>query len=906
MLPLRRSENSQTQINDTRLNEPRFAQPLTTILQIALVELLRHLGIRPAIVVGHSSGEIAAAYAAGAISRHTAWKLSYYRGIVSSELADSSEGPRGAMMAVGLSEEAAQPYIEDILGDCPRRDATLVVACINSPRNITISGDEDLVHGLRVTLEQDAVFARVLKVPVAYHSQHMLCMAQSYQELIGEIEPGDKAISSGLCSMISSVTGKSITNKALQAATYWVQNMVSPVCFSKAMESICRNSIKKAPRKKIDLSHRRNMPLTDLLEIGPHSTLQGPIREIDEGVMSSVSSMSKKTPSYHSMLRRGHPSTNTVLEALGRLHCLGYNVDLSVLDDGLACRTGATSTPILHSLPEYPFDSSKTYWEEPRVSKNIRGPSQPHNELIGLPCADWNPLEPRWRNTLKLSHFSWLADHKVIFLHLLDLSPRIEVSCTNSAKIKGEVLFPAAGMLAMAIEAVTQISPSQSIAGYEFRNVAILFPLVIPTDDSGIEVQLRLQPTSDSPSKGSSWTAFSLFACRYDNFVEICRGEVKAVDNLRIDMETNTNRSARFDKLVTCSCTPDIVEVNGPDLYRRLEEGGYGYGPCFQGITTARRDGYNHAVGFVSMKRPLLPLACSLWQPAIVHPCLLDVMLQLSLPAVVSGSHASEEAWIPTYISKLSLSRHGLEPDGGECNVQVRASTSSRSIRSCEAAIQVCYTAGRSALLKAEGIELTTVADEEKAQHVKQQPVKRLCYDMVLKPDVSLIPMESLSRYIGNFDAKANDSTFFKPLQLYMDLKAHKNPGMRILELGVTAGTATRHILDTLAMQTPSGPFCRFARYDYTNPSQSVLETVSAEFSGLPKVDFRVFDPQNGHGQQAIKDQSYDLVIAEIVSGDEHPFNLVWDELRTDRNMLGSGRRSGVVDLPVKYPKIVA
>lgn len=321
------------------------------------------------------------------------------------------------MMAVSLSEEAVQPYIQDILGNCQRADASLVVACINSPRNITVSGDEELIQELQIALERDFIFTKVLKVPVAYHSPHMLRVAQSYELSVGMIEPDDIALSYPAATMISSVTGKPISKSALQSGTYWIQNMVSPVRFSEAMHFIYRNSTKKAPSKKVDLSHRVNVPLTDLLEIGPHSTLQGPIREIGEGVLSLAPTTKKTNIAYQSMLVRGQPSTKTGLDVLGRLHCLGYNIDISALNDMLVCRTSGTRPESLHSLPSYPFDDSKTFWEEPRISKNMRGLSHPHNELIGLPCADWNPLEPRWRNVLKLAHLPWLTDHKVIMLH---------------------------------------------------------------------------------------------------------------------------------------------------------------------------------------------------------------------------------------------------------------------------------------------------------------------------------------------------------------------------------------------------------------------------------------------------------------------------------------------------------
>lgn len=430
----------------------------------------------------------------------------------------------------------------------------------------------------------------------------------------------------------------------------------------------------------------------------------------------------------------------------------------------------------------------------------------------------------------------------------------------------------------MAIEAVTWISSSQTVVGYVFRDVAVLAPLVVPADESGVEVQLRLQRTSDSFSKSSTWTGFSLFACRYDNFVEICRGEVKAVDRVTTEIGTRMYRSPSFDGLLAQSCKPGVIELTGPKIYGNLKEAGYGYGPCFQGITKVHRQGGDHAVGLVSMHRPVLPRACSSWQRATIHPCLLDVMLQLSLPLVVHGADASKEAWIPTHISKLSLSRDGFELDQGECNVEVSATTNLRGTRSCEATIQVCSFAGDSVLLRAEGVELTMVSDEQKTQHTKQMPVKRMCYDMVLKADISMIPIESLGQYMHAQCVRepvGSDSS--SQLQLYLDLSAHKNPAMKILHLGGTALTATRHVLDILTMQTPNGPFCRFASYQYTNSSPSVLETISTELDGLPKVEYRPFDPQRDHEQQGFKSQSYDLVIVETVSDIHLAYHLRYD-----------------------------
>lgn len=132
---------------------------MCTALQIAIFRQLKRLGVIPTAVVGHSSGEIAAAYAAGLISLEFAVKAAYYRGLVSSK----STTRDGSMAAIGLgAKEVARLLPEGV-----------VVACENSPHSTTISGDRALVEQTVSTIKavKPDVFARMLKVDMAYHSR---------------------------------------------------------------------------------------------------------------------------------------------------------------------------------------------------------------------------------------------------------------------------------------------------------------------------------------------------------------------------------------------------------------------------------------------------------------------------------------------------------------------------------------------------------------------------------------------------------------------------------------------------------------------------------------------------------------------------------------------------------------
>jgi acyl transferase domain-containing protein len=140
--------------------DAELAQPLCTAIQIALVNALARCGIHPRTVVGHSSGEIAAAYASGAISVTEALIVAYYRGYVTKQ-----QNLAGGMVALGLGAEAASDYLVD----------GIVVACENSPSSTTISGDLDRLQEVLTKIKQEKpdVLARELKVNMAYHSRKL-------------------------------------------------------------------------------------------------------------------------------------------------------------------------------------------------------------------------------------------------------------------------------------------------------------------------------------------------------------------------------------------------------------------------------------------------------------------------------------------------------------------------------------------------------------------------------------------------------------------------------------------------------------------------------------------------------------------------------------------------------------
>jgi acyl transferase domain-containing protein len=340
----------------------------------------------------------------GAISKHSALKLAYYRGVISEKLTQKAEG---GMMAVGISAAEMEPLLVEVSETCSRKPLT--IACINSPLSVTISGDRPQLATLAIALEKRNIFHRYLHVDLAYHSPHMEVVAAEYLEQIQSLEYGDcnrRAI------MISSVTGDAINGVALNRPEYWVDNMLKPVLFSAAIKRLCFPP-GSALRKRLDGSHRNYIVVKSLVEIGPHAALQGPIRDTIKSYSPS------STIGYFSAMKRASPSDKTFLSVLGQMACRGVDINFALTNKLARHEIISNQEPlVLPNLPEYPFDHSQNYWPTGRLEKEFRFRRHKKLDLLGQPAIDFNPLEPRWTNFIKSNNLPWAADHKVSICNL--------------------------------------------------------------------------------------------------------------------------------------------------------------------------------------------------------------------------------------------------------------------------------------------------------------------------------------------------------------------------------------------------------------------------------------------------------------------------------------------------------
>lgn len=369
------------------IHSPEYSQPLCTVLQVALVELLQSFGVAPAAVVGHSSGEIAAAYTIGALSHESACKAAYWRGQLAGKLRATTIAAPGAMMAVNLPAGDIAAWLARLDSE---HDGAVHTACVNSPNNVTLSGPSAAIDALAVLLKAAGVLATKVNTGVAYHSPAMRAIAAEYLERMGTLAPRAEA-DAAPATMVSSVTGQAVARKLLSSPQYWVDNLVSPVRFADAVRLSVSTSLSLPLPLGVDA-------VADVVEIGPHAALRRAVRESAPGLR------------YHAALLRNQAPLQTLLELVGELFCHGH---VSAGAAAAANMQAAQQLPFLTDCPPYPFDHGRRYWAESRLSRDYRLRPRAQGFLLGRRAHDWNPLQPRWRNWLSVETTPWLGHHVV-------------------------------------------------------------------------------------------------------------------------------------------------------------------------------------------------------------------------------------------------------------------------------------------------------------------------------------------------------------------------------------------------------------------------------------------------------------------------------------------------------------
>ena len=339
---------------DSNINRTYVAQPAIFAVQVGLAELWRSRGVEPVRVVGHSVGEVAAAYWAGIYSLEDAVKVIFHR----SRLQEKTSGA-GRMAAVGLTQEKAKEAIRGF-------ENQVAIAAINGPAMVTLAGDTEVIETVIEPLEEQKVFVRWLQIDYAFHTHQMNPIKDELLESLADIEPKP-----GDVPFISTVAGDKLGGEKLDAS-YWWKNVREPVRFSDAVYNIIEGGDEL------------------FLELGPSPIHSASINE--------CLTQAGKTGTTLGSLRRRQPEQSYMLETLGRLYAMGYPIKWEALQD-------ADSRFV--RLPSYPW-KHESLWLESEESKAQRLSPIVH-PLLGVRVSS---PSPSWEFELDPRAFSYLDDHR--------------------------------------------------------------------------------------------------------------------------------------------------------------------------------------------------------------------------------------------------------------------------------------------------------------------------------------------------------------------------------------------------------------------------------------------------------------------------------------------------------------
>ena len=338
---------------ESRIARTEIAQPANFTLQVALTALWESWGIVPAAVVGHSIGEVAAAYVSGALTLEDALLVSYHR----SRLQQTQAG-KGGMLAVGLSESEVLEVLRDLAPE-------VSIAAVNSSSAVTLAGPHGGLQAIAAEMERGEVFHRSLKVEVAYHSSQMDPLEEDLMDALRSLAPRPERIP-----LYSSVTGERTAGEELEAS-YWWRNVRGAVRFADAMQSLTAGNYKL------------------FLEVGPHPVLSQSIAES----LRQAGVRGETIASLH----REKPELRKMAAALGALYSGGRNIDWNVI---------SPHSGELVKLPGYPWQKS-VYWYESNRSRQDRLGAQGHVFLNDDQHSPW----PAWEVEANDAFFPYLKDH---------------------------------------------------------------------------------------------------------------------------------------------------------------------------------------------------------------------------------------------------------------------------------------------------------------------------------------------------------------------------------------------------------------------------------------------------------------------------------------------------------------
>lgn len=410
----------------SRLARTEVAQPALFAVQLGISALLEDRGIVPGAVLGHSVGEVAAAFVAGAFDLETAARV-----IAERSGAQAVTRGTGKMAAVALSQDEAAAALARYRG-------ALEISAVNSPIDVTVSGDADALAALERDLRPRGVFFRVLDLDYAFHSRKMDVIEADLRARLDGLVTREPR-----CTFVSTVTGEPLGATALDAE-YWWQNIRAPVRFASAVEHLIAQGYDA------------------LVEIGPHAVLESYLRRLSGATSSAV---------VVSTLRRDAEGPAAIDEATARLIAAGAPITW----ERFFPERGR-----VRDLPAYPWQRERHWNGEPGWwSRSGEGGALEH-PLLGRRLPS---LEPAWQNAIERTRPSWIVDHGVAESVVVPATAYVEMALAAGSRALGAPVE----LLALDIPKALAIA----------ENASPLVQISLSTEDGAFRVASRAEETGD-------------------------------------------------------------------------------------------------------------------------------------------------------------------------------------------------------------------------------------------------------------------------------------------------------------------------------------------------------------------------------------------------------------------------
>ena len=689
----------------------------------------------------------------------------------------------------------------------------------------------------------------------------------------------------------SSVTGKVIAEPNQLGPSYWRSNLESPVLFYSAIQEI------------LNESHQYKL----FLEVGPHSALGGPLRQIFRQHGPD------KCLTYVPTMLRDVNCTKSLLTAVGQMYLQGVRINFDAVTPGKT---------VLTSLPKYPWHYHTKYWHESRTTRDWRLRKFPIHELLGSRILEGNDVEPTWRIILRLEDVPWLQDHM----------------------IHQDIVFPAAGYISMIGEAIRQIAGA---ADFTLRNVVIKTALLLEYSKP-VEMITTVRPVRLTTDLDSAWFEFSILSYNGTSWTSHCVGQVK-------EGSTQTQESRAIAK--------GVRQVSSSSWYKAMKRVGLNYGPHFQGLAEITTD-----PNFGSATASLLDQKVDSETRYLIHPTTIDMFLQLFTVAVSHGStRRLTKLCIPVGIEELYIRQGGSKIEvEAVISRNSQGEFRGNALATADGEVVMNLKQGRFSSIEEDTTgEVDTVAGAQMfwkpdidfvpvnhLVHARKNvdfdvlQVERLALLCMLetRQRVSSIQTEikhlnrfrswldlqatraesekyelvAESKYLASLEAGArcraiesarkdlkagaaadvgnmifrvldNCEAIFKghsePIDIliqdnglgnlydsvqhrsdwsrFLKLLGHSNPGLKILEIGAGTGGATAAALQALRSENSTRTY---SQYHYTDVSAGFFLPAKERFKQYGNIQFSVLDIGQDPSKQGFEAESYDLVVASNVS----------------------------------------